>query len=252
MNVVVTRDEPENGPLSEALRGLGLAVRRWPVVRSAAPADAAPLAAALAHLAEVDWIVFTSRHAVSAVAAELAHLRLGMPAHGVRIAAVGERTAAALRERHWPLDLLPEEASAEALVRALVAQLSPGARVLFPASSRALPTLPEGLRAHGIEVIQVEAYRTESAPLDAASCHREIERGDIGAVTFTSPSTVIELDRALGAGYFDRLLEDAATVALGATTARALAARGHVCALAAPTTLAGLAATTYRLLQLRA
>ena len=98
---------------------------------------------------------------------------------------------------------------------------------------------------------QVEAYRTEAALLDANDCRAWIDREEIGAVTFASPSAVIELERALGSAYFTRLLEKAAVVAIGPTTARALAERGRTAVLAESATLSGLAHTTLRLLQTR-
>ncbi|MGH8149461.1 MAG: uroporphyrinogen-III synthase, partial [Steroidobacteraceae bacterium] len=154
--VVVTRDEPPDGPLGARLRELGLEVLAWPAVRVGPPADPGPLAAALAHADQFDWMVFTSRHAVFAVTARLAALP-----QGLRVAAVGASTAAALREQGWEPQIVPEQANAAALVEALEPALPGGARVLFPASSRALPTLAAGLRKLGVEVLQVEAYRTD-------------------------------------------------------------------------------------------
>ena len=50
---------------------------------------------------------------------------------------------------------------------------------------------------------QVEAYRTSPAALDVEDCRAWIARGGIGAVTFASPSAVIELEHALGKDDFD-------------------------------------------------
>jgi uroporphyrinogen III methyltransferase / synthase len=169
----------------------------------------------------------------------------------VHVAAVGLRTAEALQDKGWHVDLVPEEATAEGLVRAMASHVRAGTRVLFPASSRALPTLSAGLRKLGAVVDEVEAYRTEAAPLDIDECQAQIEREEIGAVTFTSPSAVDELDHALGDLHFNRLLSRSAPVALGPTTGRALADRGYVPVLAQPQTLQGMAETTYRLLQTR-
>ncbi len=244
--VVVTRDEPEDGPLSTRLRAFGLQVLSWPVVQVGPPADPARLDAALSEAATLDWIVFASRHAVRAVTA-----RLPSPPEGVRIAAVGVRTAEALHERQWRPDVVPESASAAALVAALEPVMARGARVLFPASSRALPTLAAGLRELGAEVRQVEAYRTDAAGIDVSACRSWVDRGAVGAVTFTSPSCVEELDRALGRVHFERLLSGCSAVTLGTTTARALAEHGFESVLAQPATLEGLAATTYRHWSLR-
>lgn len=246
--VVVTRPESSDGPLSRELRALGLEVLSWPAV-SVTPADPGPLDAALARAASFGWIVFASRHAVAAVLG-----RTPQPPAGVRIAALGRATAQVLRQRGWPVDLMPDEANAAGLIAAFSTRWSgedAGVRILYPASSRALPTIAAGLRALGAEVTQVEAYRTESAGLDVHECRAWIARRGLSAVTFASPSAVIELERALGEEDFARLLTDAPPVAIGRTTARELAARGRTAAIATEPTLRGLALTTLRLLQAR-
>jgi uroporphyrinogen-III synthase len=248
MRVVVTRSEAGDGPLSSELRNLGLPVLLWPAV-SVVAADHAPLEAALARLGSFQWVVFASRHAVAAVT----ELKATQP-EKLKVAAVGQATAQVLRQRGWSVDLLPDDSNAAALVEAFESAklIAPGTRVFFPASSRALPTLAVGLKLLGAEVVQVEAYRTESASsLDVENCRSWIARGGIGAVTFASPSAVDELEHALGKADFARLLSDAAAVAIGPTTAKALTERGHTPALAESATLQGLAHTTHRILQTR-
>jgi uroporphyrinogen-III synthase len=223
---VVTRAEGSDGPLSRELRGLGLQVLSWPAVR-AGIADLTALRRALAAIESFGWIVFASRQAV---------------------------TAQVLRQRGWPVDLTPDEASAAALVAAFAAQWTPGdagTKILYPASSRALPTIALGLSQLGAQVTQVEAYRTEAATLDLSECRAWIARGAIAAVTFASPSAVTELAGALGAQDFQRLLSAAAAVAIGRTTARELSARGINAIVAESATLRGLALTTFRSLQAR-
>src|SRR5207247_1487629 len=105
-----------------------------------------PLTAALAAVKSFGWIVFASRHAVAAVLE-----RLPAAPQGVHIAAVGQATAQVLRQRGWPVDLVPDEASAAALIDAFAARFSArdaGVKMLYPASSRALPTPGAGHRAH--------------------------------------------------------------------------------------------------------
>jgi uroporphyrinogen-III synthase len=168
----------------------------------------------------------------------------------VSIAAVGQATAQVLIQRGWRVDLVPDEPNAAGLVAAFESHLTANTtpvRVLFPASSRALPTIAAGLTQLGAKVVQVEAYRTESASLDVEQCRSLIARDRIGAVTFASPSAVIELERALGKEDFDRLLASAPAVAIGPTTARELAERGRAPVLAESATLHGLAQTAHRL-----
>ena len=251
--VVVTRAERSDGALSSELRSLGLRVLLWPAV-TVTVLESGPLEEALQRVATFNWIVFASRHAVAAVTE-----RLNAAPTGVRIAAVGQATAQVLRQRGWPVDLLPSEANAAGLVAAFAAggtgdsaHSCQGARILYPASSRALPTIAAGLAQLGAEVVQVEAYRTEpAASLDVEDCRSWIAREAVGAVTFASPSAVEELERALGKQDFERLLSAAAAVAIGPTTARALTERGRTPVLAESATLRGLALTAFRLLQTR-
>jgi uroporphyrinogen III methyltransferase / synthase len=243
--VVVTRAESANGPLTSQLRDLGLQVLLWPAV-SVAVADTGPLEEALRKIHGFDWIVFASRYAVAAVTERIA----AAPAN-LRVAAVGQATAQVLRQRGWPVDLVPEDANAAALVSAFATRPMQGTQVLFPASARALPTIAAGLTQLGATVVQVEAYRTEAASLDIGECRGWIERAGIAAVTFASPSAVIELERALGKEHFDRLLKGAQVVAIGPTTARELVERGRVPVIAESATLRGLALTTFRSIQKR-
>lgn len=238
--VVVTRAEERDGPLSTELRSLGLPVLVWAAVR-VLPADTARLDEALSRADSFDWIVFTSRHGVAAVTG-----RLPTPPAGVRTGAVGRATASVLRQHGWPVDLLAGEPGAAGLVAAFATSGSArGARVLYPASSRALPTLAAGLTQLGAEVTTVEAYRTVAGTaLDVEDCRSWIARQGVGAVTFASPSAVIELESALGGEDFARLLAAAPAVAIGPTTARALTERGYTPTLAESATLRGLARTS--------
>lgn len=243
--VVVTRAEERDGPLSTELRSLGLPVLVWAATK-VLPADTALLDEALHRADSFDWIVFTSRHGVAAVTA-----RLPEPPQGTRAAAVGRATAAVLKQHGWPVDLIPAEPSAAGLVAAFAASdLARGARILYPASSRALPTLAAGLAQLGAEVTTVEAYRTVSGvALDVEDCRSWIARDGVGAVTFASPSAVVELESALGKEDFARLLGNAPAVAIGPTTARALTERGYPSALAEAATLRALARASLHALQ---
>lgn len=243
--VVVTRAEAVDGPLATELRTLGLSVLLWPATATT-PANTDGLERALKSIGSFQWIVFASRRAVAPVLAQLP----SQP-QGLRVAAVGKSTAQVLKQRGWTVNVVPDQAEAGGLVTALASEATPGMRVLYPASSRALPTIAKGLAQLGAEVTQVEAYRTEPAALDVADCRKWIERDGVAAVTFASPSAVTELSQALGKGDLDRLLSRATAVAIGPTTARALTERGYSAVVAESATLAGLAATTLRALQTR-
>ena len=214
VGVVVTRDEDEGGPLTRALAALGADVLHWPTIRAAHPEDPGVLEKALQ--ARHDWVVFTSRRAVAAVR------RISSDAPAPAVAVVGRSTAEAVRALGWRVDLVPDEETGEGLVRALAeAGVGNGDRVLLPVSQIARPTVGEGLRDLGAVVDSPVAYQILPAPLDVDECLAAAENGRAGVVTVTSPSTVENLETALGDGPFAALARSAVFAAIGPTTAGA-------------------------------
>ncbi|MBZ0102236.1 MAG: uroporphyrinogen-III synthase, partial [Thermoanaerobaculia bacterium] len=126
-----------------------------------------------------------------------------------------------------------------------VAGLGAGSRVLFPAGDRARATLADGLLEAGAGVERVEAYRTLPLAVDAAACAAQVDRGEVEAVTFASPSAAEALARALDLNRFRHLLARLAVASIGPTTSAALAALGRRAdAEASIATFDGLVAAT--------
>ncbi|WP_420369330.1 uroporphyrinogen-III synthase [Curtobacterium sp. L1-20] len=98
------------------------------------------------------WLVVTSATAVRVLAERVPRLPSDL-----LVAAVGEPTARAARAVGWTVDLVPPDASAAALAASLPETTG---TVLFPRSDIAAPTLVDALRARGIDVDDVVAYRT--------------------------------------------------------------------------------------------
>lgn len=192
--VVVTRPRAQAGSLVRALQQVGASVVALPVVTIAEPADGGEaLAAAARRVADFAWVGFASANAVDRF---LAVVRDGRDLAGVRLAAVGAATARALAAHHLVADLVPDEATAEALAAAFPAPGSDGRPVLFPRAAEGRTVLADRLRAAGWDVEEVDAYRTLPAnphqPAVAAAASADV-------VTFTAPSTVAAFVTLVGA-----------------------------------------------------
>ena len=224
--IVVTRGRGGEDALSVRLRELGADVREVPSIAFADPGDPAPLDAALLALGGFEWAVFTSATAVDRTLARLGALGLGAGALAdVRLAAVGPATAERLARRVREPDLVPAEAKGEALAAALGPHVR-GRRVLLPRPAEGRPETVDGLVAAGAELVAVEAYRTVPAPPEAiAPLGDWLERGEVDAVAFASPSAVDAVVRGLGSRA--ALLSRALLAAIGPTTSEAL--RRHGC-----------------------
>ena len=144
------------------------------------------LLAARERLRSFDWVVLTSRRGVEALLGDA-----DVPP-GLRWAAVGPGTAAALERRGIEVDCVPDESHADALPDAM-AEVAPlaGSRILLARADAASGHLPERLRAMGATVDDVVAYHTAVAP--DGSRHAMVEAlrdGDLEAVIFASGSAV--------------------------------------------------------------
>lgn len=223
--VVVTRGKGGEDALSARLAELGASVRELPSIAFAPPADPAPLDAALRELDRFAWVVFASATAVERTLARAAALGVPPAAFAARrLAAVGPATAARLARDVRAPDLVPQEARGEAMAAALAPAVA-GASVLLPRPAEGRPELLAGLVEAGARVTAVEAYRTVPAPPEAlAPLAGWLERGEVDAVAFASPSAVAAVVGALGARQ--ALLGRALLAAIGPTTAAALAAAG--------------------------
>jgi uroporphyrinogen III methyltransferase / synthase len=197
--VVVTRARAQASGLAARLEALGADVVQAPAIRiEPLPFDPPDLAA-------YDTVVVTSANG-----AELLLPGDVRALHGVRVAAIGPATVAALRARGIVADVVPQESVSESLLEALgdVA----GRRVLVAAAEGARQVLPEGLRERGARVDVLHLYRTVPEPVAADA----LRGADL--VTFTSSSTVTNLAAALGARGLDGL----AAASIGPVTSATL------------------------------
>jgi len=191
--VVVTRAREQASELRSRLVGLGAEVVELPAI------EIEPLDVTVPDLADYEWLVFTSANGVVALF-ERGLAPTGLDARalaGVRVAAIGSGTAAALAERGVRADLVPERFVAEALLDAFPSPSTPGARVLLARAEQARDVLPAGLGEKGYEVEVLPVYRTRAGEPDADALER-VRRGDVDAITFTSSSTVANLCDLLG------------------------------------------------------
>ena len=232
--VAVTRDEDLDGPLSRALRRAGLEPVLCPVVEEHPPRDAAALSAAAARLEQYDWVVCSS---VRAVVALMAARAKPWP-RGVRSAAVGSRTAAALTAAGAdPAPLVAGESGADRLWPVLQSREKwRDRRVLVPAAPGGRRTLIDGLRSAGALVDEVEAYRMLPRPRDVIAATWNALVPD--AVVVASPFAAQTLVRWIGPEALTGLR---AVVAIGPTTAAALTAHGIPCSVPARAGFAELA-----------
>jgi uroporphyrinogen III methyltransferase / synthase len=103
----------------------------------------------------------------------------------LRLAAIGPKTAEALRSYHLTPDLVPARYQSEDLAAALQAQIQPGQRLLLARADRGRELLREQLAAH-CQVEQVAVYSQVDAVEPDEEVMNALRRGEIEFVTLTS------------------------------------------------------------------
>ncbi len=198
--VLVPRTKSQAGSLSGRLRGYGAEPEEVPTISVEPPRNPQQMDKAVRGLVEgrYEWIAFTSVNAVRAVREKFEEYGLDARAFsGLKIAAVGDKTAESLLEWGLRADLVP---SGEQSARGLLEDwppydevLDPINRVFLPRADIATETLVAGLIDLGWEVDDVTAYRTVRAAPPPAPTREAIKSGKFDAVVFTSSSTVRNL-----------------------------------------------------------
>jgi uroporphyrinogen III methyltransferase / synthase len=198
--LLVPRTKEQAATLSDKLRTYGGVPVEVPTIAVEPPRTPAAMDRAVKGLVtgRYLWVAFTSTNAVRAMREKFEVLGLDVRAFaGIRLAAVGEATAQALRTWGIEPELVPEgQQSSEGLLEVWPAYddvFDPIDRVLLPRADIATETLVAGLVERGWQVDDVTAYRTVRAAPPSAEIRDAIKGGGFDAVLFTSSSTVRNL-----------------------------------------------------------
>ena len=220
--VLVPRTKEQAGALSAGLREYGAVPEEVPTISVEPPRNPLQMDKAVRGLVEgrYEWIVFTSVNAVRAVREKFDEYGLDARAFsGLKVAAVGDKTAEAIAAWGIRADLVP---SGEQSARGLLEDwppyddvLDPINRVFLPRADIATENLVAGLHELGWEVDDVTAYRTVRAAPPAAAIRDAIKTGKFDAVAFTSSSTVRNLVGIAGKPHASTVI-----AAIGPATAK--------------------------------
>lgn len=198
--VLVPRTKEQSAALSTKVRSYGGVPEEVPTISVEPPRNPQQMDKAVRGLVEgrYEWIAFTSVNAVKAVREKFEEYGLDARAFsGLKIAAVGEKTAASLAAWGLRADLVPSgEQSAAGLLEDWPEYddvLDPINRVFLPRADIATENLVAGLIDKGWECDDVTAYRTVRAAPPPAPTREAIKSGKFDAVLFTSSSTVRNL-----------------------------------------------------------
>ena len=212
--IVITRPASQSSSDWRArLEALGATVIELPLIKVSKDINLDTLAEVLQEFGAYEWVIFTSVNGVKFFFEEFIRVHEDIRALGlVRIAAVGEATAAALRELRLRVDLQPKKASGEELAMELIQRESmDSAKVLVVAGNLNRAGLVETLHEARTIVDTLPVYKTEENNLADDPVAADFRAKGADAIFFASPSAA--------QSFFDQ----AAALKLGAKARKPLA-----------------------------
>jgi uroporphyrinogen III methyltransferase / synthase len=179
--ILITRPRAQADSLADGLKAAGFEPIYFPVIEIRPMEDNTQLEQALNNLTKYEWIVFTSVNGV-----EVVFNRLSAGTRLPKVAAIGPKTAEALKARGVAVDFVPEEYVAEAILPGL-GDLR-GKWVLLPRAEVARKALPEEIVKAGGIAHEIAVYKTLPAQPEAEGL--AALKSGVDVITLTSPSTV--------------------------------------------------------------
>ena len=230
--IIAGRSGSAEGKLLRLLERMGASVYDLPLIRTdPLPGPLPP------ELLDSRWLTFSSKVGVRCFFARLLESGLDTRAlSGVKIAAVGRATAAALREKGILPDLIPEQFDGEHLGKALAERTDPFDLITLCEPESPSGTLREMLTAAGRTVRSLPLYRTAPLPLREPERVERMLREGVPAA-FSSGS----MARSLAASLPGMDFSGVTAFCIGRETGKAAREAGFRTVVAEEATLEGLA-----------
>jgi uroporphyrinogen III methyltransferase/synthase len=188
--VLITREHSEG---FEILEDLGAEIMEFPTLDIRPPESWEELDRTIERIDTYNWLIFTSSTGVKYFFRRLRELGGDIRAlRGLRICAVGSKTAQAVEKLYLKVDLVPEEFRAEGLIKSF-SDISGGGlkgmRFLLPRAEEAREIFPEKVREMGGHIDTPGAYRAVLPEARGKRLKRFLKEGKITIATFTSGAT---------------------------------------------------------------
>ena len=140
--------------------------------------------------ADYDYIIFTSVNGVKYFFDKSLAANLTKPKE-ITIAAVGTKTAQAVTEKGWEVDIIPDKFTGEGLLEVLSRFDLKESRVLIPGSAISRDTLLKGLQRLGADVDFISVYNTGTIRFEKVADEiAKVRESKPEIFIFTSPSSV--------------------------------------------------------------
>ncbi|MGD0883804.1 MAG: uroporphyrinogen-III C-methyltransferase [Thermodesulfovibrionales bacterium] len=229
--VLVTR---EHATGFATLEDLGAEILEFPTIEIVPPSSYTELDAAIEKISTYTWLIFTSGNGVRYFLDRYLGLDRDIrDLKGIKICAIGTKTAAEIKRYGMKVDLIPDEFRAEGLIETFARGFDQrsrgntllGMKFLLPRAEVAREIFPERVRELGGEIDVPVAYRAIRPELHGKRLKRFLQEGRITIATFSSAATFTNFIEIIGSEAY-ALLKDVIIAVIGPVTAKAVEKAG--------------------------
>jgi uroporphyrinogen III methyltransferase/synthase len=231
--ILATREKVEG---FEPFEELGAEIIEFPTIEIVPPQSYDELDASIDRIKIYNWLIFTSRNGVKYFFKRFFEKERDIrDLSGIKICAIGSKTAKEVKKYGLKIDLIPDEFNAEGLIEAFIKEqrakskkhneLLKGMRFLLPRAEKAREIFPDRVRELGGEIDVPVAYRTIKPESRGKRLRRFLKEGRISIATFTSAATFNNFREIMGDDA-EELLKGVAIAVIGPITAKAVEKAG--------------------------
>lgn len=225
-NIVVTREKAHAIDTIKKIEKLGGNVISFPTIKLEEITPNKELEEAIKNISKYSYIVFTSVTGVDIFFKKLLELEDIRTLAGIKIAAVGIKTANAIRKYGIIVDIIPEEFVAEDLIDKLKEVLTREDKVLIPRAKLGRQELVEELGKFSL-VDELVIYDTVKSKESKDEIINAIEDLDSYYLLFTSSSTFANFVEILG-NNSKIILDKGKIISIGPITTKTIEDEGYV------------------------
>lgn len=232
--VLITREYTHE---YEPLEDLGAEIFEFPTIEIAPPRSYAELDSAIDKINAYNWLVFTSVNGFKYFTKRFFDRDRDIrDLSGIKICAIGTKTASEIKKYGIKVDIVPEEFNAEGLVEVFIkeAKLSTSQppnfstsqslrdlKILLPRAEIAREIFPEKIKELGGQIDTPTAYIAIKSEKHGKRLKKFLKSGMISVATFTSTATFNVFSSIMGKDAAD-FLNSTTIAAIGPVTAKAI------------------------------
>lgn len=190
MRVMVTRPKPFGEPLCDLIQQAGGEAIYFPTIDITSPTDDRLLQQSLAKLNDYDWVIFISPQAV---------LRSYpyMRGESFCIAAIGEGTAHALKERKLHVNACPATWNTEGLLALADFQALEGKKIAIIKGRGGRDLLSQQLKKRGADVTEIITYQRSLPDTNTSTYVERVHNQSVDVIICTSNEGLLNLKTLL-------------------------------------------------------